>query len=363
MTAYRWRLRPWIVVGPSLTLTALLGENLIEIPRHPKLNKVDEGSHAGREGRSGLFEVLLRWELYDDLIARSETSLGPIGNEDDETKRLRALGAAYFARSDAERGRICLAGLEMIHKKALEKKADEKDEAKKGREKRIKAAENALEELRGFAQEDPKAALAHFQKSEDLPRETLARAQLRAGETETAEKTARQAAEAAEGQAIPWAHYCEILIELGKTREALDAWKKLAPLVRHADPGLPVLRRIEPVTSRNPVELPPGKKVIENVERLGPLAWKPPAAPLDCLVGTLGESDLKTSADPSVLLIFYLGSKCTHCVQQLEKFSQMAADFRRANISIVAISTETPQEISAARARKTPRCSTAWIRR
>jgi len=295
-----------------------IGENLIEIPRHPKLNKIDDGAHAGREGRSRLFEVLTRWELWDQLLDRSTTILAPSGNDDDEVKRLRALGAAYFAKNDAESGRICIAGLEVLLRKATGKPAPEKDEkddkkkeeGKKSSEKKTKSIENALSELRGLAEPDPKAALDHFAKCEDLPKETLARAQLRAGDKEKAEKTAKQAAEAAEGQALPGLAYVELLLELGKRREAEDAWKKLAPILRHADPGLPPLRRLEEFAAAVKIELPEDKSAISHIENLGPLAWAPSEAPR--VVTQAGELDpfkQENCGEPGFIALFYLGSK------------------------------------------------------
>src|SRR6185436_5422143 len=230
------------------------------------------------------------------------TVLAPIGNDDDEVKRLRVMGAAYFAKDDRESGEKCISGLEELEKKEREKKEEpKKEEAKKeepkkdepkkdekkkdeGKKGKLKHIENALAELRGLSEEDPKAALEKLGKCEDLRKEVLARAQLRAGDKDKAEKTAKQAADAAEGQAIPLAWYAEILLELGKRKEAADAWKKLAPIVRHADKNLPVLKRLEPLAAEVKVELPPDKPVIEQIEKLGPLAWSPPAAPAWTLV-------------------------------------------------------------------------------
>ena len=356
----QWCMQDLMYVGRVKDAVAI-GENLIDIPRHPKLNKIDDGGHAGREGRSRLFEVLSRWELWDELLARSTTVLAPSGNDEDEAKRLRALGAAYFAKNDPESGRVCVAGLEVLLKKAQGKPADEKDEkdekkkddGKKNREKKLKSIQNGLAELKGLAEPDPKAALAEFAKCEDLPKDLLAKAQLRAGEREKAEKTAKQAADAAEGQALPWLAYVELLLELGKKKEAEEAWKKVAPVLRHADPGLPVLERLSPFTALLKVDLPEEKPTIADLVKLGPLAWTPPDAPLFSLPDAEGKPvSLQRGDASSILLLFYLGSKCAHCVQQLGKFAALADDFRKENISIVAVSSETPAQLSQQRAAK-----------
>ena len=256
----QWCMQDLMYVGRVRDAVAI-GENLIEIPRHPQLNQLGEASHACREGRSRLLEVLVRWELWDELIARSTTVLGPVDNDDDSVMRLRALGAAHFAKNDPDSGRICIAGLEVLQGKPGPKPEGEKDEKKKAdaaasREKRRKAIDNALEELRGLADADPQAALAHFEACGDLRKEVLARAQIRAGKADRAVATAKQAAEAAEGQAAPWAYYAEILSQLGRAAEARTAWAKLAPALRQADANLPVLERLRPLAEGGP-GLPP----------------------------------------------------------------------------------------------------------
>jgi len=361
----QWCMQDLMYVGRVKDAVAI-GENLIEIPRHPKLNKIEDGGHASREGRSRLFEVLSKWELWDELLARSTTYLAPSGNDDDEVKRLRAMGAAHFAKDDREAGDACIAALEALEKKEREKKEEskkeepkkdepKKDEKKKdeGKKGKLKPIENALAELRGLSEEDPKAALEKLGKCEDLRKEVLARAQLRAGDKDKAEKTAKQAADAAEGQAIPLAWYAEILLELGKRKEAADAWKKLALIVRHADKNLPVLKRLEPLAAEMKVELAPDKPAIDHLEKLGPLAWKPPAAPPFVLADAEGQAvDLRRCGESPMLVLFYLGSKCAHCVAQLGKFAAMADDFRKENITIVAVSSETAEQLVQQRAAK-----------
>jgi peroxiredoxin len=383
----QWCMQDLMYVGRVRDAIAI-GENLIEIPRHPKLNKIEDGGQASREGRSRLFEVLVKWELWDELLARSATYLAPSGNDDDEVKRLRAVGAASFAKNDREAGERCIAALEALEKKARpapeakkdEAKKDEakkeeakkeepkpeepaktepkkeepkKDDKKKGGGGKLKPIENALAELRGLAEEDPKKALDLFGKCDDLRKEVLAHAQLRAGEKEKAEKTAKQAADGADGQAIPLACYAEILLELGKQKEAGDAWKKLAPIVRHADKNLPVLNRLEALAAQVKVDLPADKTAVPQIEKLGPLAWSPPPAPGVVLPDADGAMiSVKPLSHTPVLLIFYLGSKCAHCVQQLGKFASVAADFQKENIQVIAVSSETREQLSQQRAAK-----------
>src|SRR6185295_8735518 len=234
-----------------------------------------------------------------------------------------------------------------------EKDEKKKEETKKGREKKTKPIENAIAELKGLAEADPKAALVHFAGCEDLRKEVLARAQLRAGEKEKAEKTAKQAADAAEGQALPWLAYTELLLELGKRKEAEEAWRKVAPVLRQADPGLPPLKRLEEFAATVKIELPEEKPTIVGIEKLGPLAWESPAAP--SFTPQAGEQDpfkQENCGESGVVALFYLGSKCAHCVQQLGKFAAMAEDFKKAHLAIVAISSETKEQMAQQQEKK-----------
>ena len=366
----QWCMQDLMYIG-RIRDAAAIGENLIAIPRHPALNKLEDSSHACREGRSRLFEVLARWELWEPLLGRAKTILAPCGIDDDELKRLRALGAAYFSTQDRENGERCIAGLEALETKERDKplekvqtrdaqnegKKDEKKEDKKDDPKKnLKRFQNALGELRGrraWAHDDPKGAVEQFLACEDLPQEILARAYLRDGDLDKAETTARKSAEAAEGQAVPWASYTEVLAALGKKGEAEAAWRKTAPLVRQADPGLPILQRLEHLSASLKIDPAPEKIALEHPDTLGPLAWKPPPAPARILTAEEGHPlALGNRPGSPVLVLFYLGARCTHCVQQLDLFRERAEDFRRTQIGVVAVSSETSESLAAQRGTK-----------
>ena len=47
---------------------ASLARNMIELPRHPKYNTLSKGGSSAKYGRRRLFEVLYRFELWDQLV-------------------------------------------------------------------------------------------------------------------------------------------------------------------------------------------------------------------------------------------------------------------------------------------------------
>ncbi|MFP6766816.1 MAG: hypothetical protein VB859_01510, partial [Planctomycetaceae bacterium] len=106
-----WLIRNLIYVG-RVGDAVSLARNMIELPRHPRYNTLKR-SGSLRYGRMRLFQVLSTYELWDDLISLSATSyLEPTEKFDEQIKRQRHLGRAYFGNDQADKGRELLAVLE-----------------------------------------------------------------------------------------------------------------------------------------------------------------------------------------------------------------------------------------------------------
>jgi peroxiredoxin len=78
------------------------------------------------------------------------------------------------------------------------------------------------------------------------------------------------------------------------------------------------------------------------LDSLGPFRWHPSPAP----DWVLRDSDnrkvaLRDFRGRPVLVIFYLGHGCIHCIEQLNLFAPVASQYEAAGISIVAISTDS----------------------
>ena len=99
-----WLIRNLMNVG-RVSEAASLARNMIELPRHPKYNTLSKGGSSAKYGRRRLFEVLYRFELWDQLVELSRTHyLPPTALEEEQVKRLRHLGVAYVRRQDTENG-------------------------------------------------------------------------------------------------------------------------------------------------------------------------------------------------------------------------------------------------------------------
>ena len=195
--------------------------------------------------------------------------------------------------------------------------------------------------------------------------EALARAHLAARNFGFAESTARQAVEKNPNQVPALAAQVEILHAVGKDKEAREAYQTLEPLARWADRDLPVFRRLEGVVARWKAEgtwtqprpsrpMPSGtdETAIDRIDlkTLGPLVWSPFPADAFSRTDTAGAPwNLAAHKGKNVVVIFFLGGKCAHCMQQLQTFGKEYEALKKLNVETVAISTD---DLEAAKALK-----------
>lgn len=372
-----WLIRDLIFVG-RVHDALELAKNLIEMPRHPKYN-VLSGSKSAQFGRSRLYDVLLEYELWDDLLALSENGyLESTDNYDEQVKRLRLIGVAWFSKGDVERGNARLAELEqMLVKELAEQEAagqqaeqqarasgqpedqvtKAKNDAIQSKAARINPLNPAVAELRGlraFAAADFATAFAEFDKSNKLRDEFKARARLQAGERDKAEEIARNNVNGGRNQVVPLATYVEVLHRCGKAEEARKQFEELRKLAAQAELMAPVFQRLKPIaiefgyTEDWPLPAVVAADVGQrpDLNSLGPYRWRPSAAPDWQLPGPDGAPRrLADFRGRPIVILFYLGHGCVHCVEQLKAFQKLREQYKQAGLELVAISTDTPQEL------------------
>src|SRR5262249_29573384 len=56
-------------------------------------------------------------------------------------------------------------------------------------------------------------------------------------------------------------------------------------------------------------------------------------------------------ADKRVLLVFYMGHWCPHCQKQLGELNDHAAQFAANGTTVIAVSTDTPEDVVALKAK------------
>jgi peroxiredoxin len=337
-----------------------VARNLVEQPRDPNRSGPNDGGSAQRSGRLRWSELLTRYELWDDLIAA--TTSGALDWSDipaERREKAYTLGLAYAAKGDKAK----------LSEQAEALKALAADEAKKATPKGSGpapsgggAVQAALAELEGhqlLAKGDYDLAFEKFAKATAMRPEALARAHLSARNYGLAESAAKRAVEKQPEQVPPLAAQVEVLQAVGKVKEAQEAYRKLRPLARAADPDLPVFRRIAAIvegwkasgwTDPGPESTPDDAARRIDLTTLGPLTWSPFAAEPFARADTEGTPwSLADRKGKNVVVVFYLGGKCAHCMQQLQAFGKEAEALRKLDTELVAVGSD---DLEATRALK-----------
>jgi peroxiredoxin len=338
-----WLIRSLSHVGRAKD-AIIVAKNLIELPRHPKYNTLQRKGRSGSYGRTRLFEVLERFELWDDVIALADTMyLEPTDTPDEQVKRLRLLGLAHAGKGDQDKLKEIIAQLEERQAKSKAKDS------------------SALRELRiqqALLDGDVKSVEEQLKNIKGPSQVRLSRYHLLAGDKQKAEQLARQASDAAKNQVVPLANYVEILHAAGKDKECGEAFGKLREISGHIDAlDSPVFARLAPAAKalgwpedwRQAARVPKDIGERPPLDRIGPLRWQPAPAPVWSLTDAKGGScALKDYQKRPVIVVFFLGHGCSHCMEQLKTFSARAKDFDKEGISLIAVSTEKQEDLQRA---------------
>lgn len=376
-----------------------LAKNMIELPRHPKYNTPTKGTAS--YGRTRLYEILERYEMWDDVLTLADTPyLEPTDAADQQIRRLRLIGLAQAGKANRDELLKVIGELEARSGKKAElapepreadrpkeekkeeqpkselakeeKKEQAKEEKKdtgKGKQapkapNRNQLLEDALVELKSselLLAGDAKAALALAQKAKSMSKARLARFYLEAEDKNKAVELTKQGADQAKGQVVPLAQYVEMLHRAGKTKEATEAFNRLRDVSGHFDSlELLAFKRLEPLAKelnlpadwRKEIVWPKDRGERPPIESLGPLRWRPsPAASWELPTAANRNVGLADYKGKPVLVIFYLGHGCIHCIEQLNAFAPRAKDYTEAGIQIVAISSDTLDDLKKSQAK------------
>ncbi len=139
---------------------------------------------------------------------------------------------------------------------------------------------------------------------------------------------------------------------LGQSAPAADAMGRLEFVWSDAEPGLRWLRDARatgikaPPRDRSPMRQRSYRAT--TLDHYGPAIWSPFAAPaLDVADPTGARVTLDQFRGRNVVLTFYLGAGCAHCVKQVKDLAARADEWSRLDAVVVAVS----QDPAAANAR------------
>ncbi len=356
-----------------------LATNMIELPRLAKLSG-ETYNHSGGSwnlGRQRLRDTMLRFEEWERLRQFGESEYLKAGpNTIDEVEWRRIMGIAAFESGDRGRGMELLAEVtaelakieadrDKAAKDAETKNADKTEAqrkkaieaAKRNFKSKIDSREKVRTELHAYelvtadapdAEETGKALDA----AKTMGKSRKARLFAKLGNLENALKLASEDVAASTNQVYPLAVQAWLSWQAGKPKEAEAAFEKLRGVGHVADASHPVFARLEPIARAMGIEgdwrrsQPPAKDLGKrpNLDSLGPFRWRPPAAPKWTMPNAENQQiALESFSGKPLVMIFYLGRGCTHCMDQLNKFAPFHEKFADAGIELIAVSTDTAE--------------------
>jgi peroxiredoxin len=379
-----WLIRNLNYVG-RVEHAVRLAENMIELPRHPKYNTIDRRGST-MYGRTRLFETLRRYELWAMLVDYCETPyLEPTKKATEQDKRLRYLATAYYRLGDLTKGDALKSELqsrlkdqrekqetaiEAAKKKSLDaakaKKPGEEPDAKakkaaetagknagKAFDRRIRDLGSAVDALDGhhaWANDEFATAYEKLKKAGGEDAAQLAVVQFLAGKQDEAITSLSKQVDRRGNESQPMACLIDLLWRAGKKEEAKKRFDSLRTVAGYADlKATPVFKRLVKIAEaleypsdwRTPAPLQDdiGNRV--DLSSLGPFRWSPSPAPEWTLDDVQGNAHtLKEYQGKPVVVIFYLGYGCLHCVEQLHAFAPKIHEFNKAGINVVGISSD-----------------------
>jgi peroxiredoxin/tetratricopeptide (TPR) repeat protein len=135
---------------------------------------------------------------------------------------------------------------------------------------------------------------------------------------------------------------------LGDTQKAREHLSHLLYTASAADPKLPLLARAKATgvqaAPRDNSPIAQRKYSETDLSTHGPNTWEPfPAPALDAVDPTGKPVTLNEYKGKNVILVFYLGRECLHCMQQLRGLNGKKDEWDRLDTIVLAVSGNTPE--------------------
>jgi peroxiredoxin len=357
-----------------------LARNMVELPRHPKYNTLnrkedntsyDKNNGSSMLGRNRLFDAFLEYELWDQMLELADTMyLEPTDLPEEQAHRFYALALAHFALGHTNEAQKMISSIadcsEQLHRErfdaaekaeqaATKEKKDTSDpmvKAMKGFNDRVDRVKKYRDELQIWSllsQEKTNDARELLRDANGLPPAQRARLWLAAGDSTNCLKAARELVSNSTNQAPELALAAYLDLQANDKTAARGAFEQLRAISADFDLTTPIFARLAPIANDLGfnadwrVERKQKKDVGKRppLDSLGPFRWSPYAAP-DWKFADAGNNEVSLSECKGrpVLLVFYLGGGCAHCIEQLTLLADKSKDFEERGIRIVAVSSD-----------------------
>jgi peroxiredoxin len=240
-------------------------------------------------------------------------------------------------------------------KKPVRKKGNKKETKKKPRKKSTyeKSVDTILAEAsicQMMATKIDTETLAKNMKVRGVSKRLVFTARFKAKKYEDALKYANDEVKRKKNEVVPLCLKTQVLFTSGKKEEAKKVFAELRKISQDADIKIDFFKALKPIAKefefpedwRLPAVKPKDILKRPNLDDLGPFRWRPAKAgdwtlPDDKWKNVNLAAELKKQP---VLLIFYLGADCLHCVEQMNVFAPKVKEYAKENIKLMAVTLE-----------------------
>lgn len=340
--------------------------NMLDIPVDPKSD--DDRSQAGgirERGRLGMIRALVKFERWDEI--RREGAIPWADSTADKMRKAYCLALCELAAGDVFAAKKHQAALRDLESEAA-KGGPLKDElAIEWREVSALIQLKEGKTIEGLqllmdAAEREAALRKSYDDPPDFPRvgyNVLGEAYLELLSPRLAVDAFRKTLEMVPNDGIALSGLTRAYAALGDSVKAADAYARLLHVWSNADGNLRWLAQAE-ATGVKPMlaaDQPPLREERDFAtyakEAHGPEKWQPFAAPvLEAKDTTAATVTLEQFVGHNVLLVFYLGEECPHCMEQLQAIQKRGGDFAGADVQVLAISSAPPEKNASSDALK-----------
>ncbi|HEX3742306.1 MAG TPA: redoxin domain-containing protein [Bryobacteraceae bacterium] len=331
---------------------------LIEAPLDPDSN-ADSPNSSHSYGIASLARALLKFERWDDLLKE--------GNIPWRDILLDKINRSYFeARAWLGKGDLDQAEKSIVAHAALKAEVDKNNAWPVGQlyEIQVPDLKGRLELARGETLQGLKFLSEAAEKEYDFQRtyadppiypeslyNSLGEAYLQTKSPLLAEQAFDKALALTKNDIWGLSGMVRAASALGETAKAQDAMARFLYVAGNADTELALYRRtVASGVTATPRDTSPGAQrdyLRTSLEKFGPEEWEPYAAPrLEAKDSSGKQVTLDEYKGKNVMLVFYLGKECPHCMRQLHTIGEKKDEWNRLNTVVLAVSSATPQSNS-----------------
>ncbi len=338
--------------------------DLIAAPRDPESNK-DNTYGAFDQGMVALVRALVKFERWDEILNTTNSTAIPWRDlPSDKLMRGFAETLARVGKGetfDARRRLKEWKGAMAQQGDPAKSPAGEAAILSNAAEGLVCAAEgNFLEAVRfltaGAAHE--KTAREAHEYSDDPPEipwpiyRLLGDVCFKRGEHRLAAEAYEQSLRLERNDAFALAGLAQARAALGDTEKATAAAGAFLYEWSGADPGLRWSKAVEALgikTGPVAATLAPERVYRPDApSTIGPINWQPYNAPqLECTAADGSKVTLDQFKGSNVLLVFYLGDECVHCMEQLTAINAHSSDWSTEETVVIGVSSASPEKNKA----------------